>query len=136
MRTLNDIDDEDEFYICAYTTIDTNSRPTEGLAINEYKIDKKYTKDFFFILRNNHTQALKEIENCLQTLCTRNNKTLLTAMINIDLAIGFVEDAMSLIDGFNKEHMRTIFFDMLNYLHDAKKLGSNEILFEGYELIV
>lgn len=133
MRTLKDINSDDEFFVTAYTDFGGYMKPTDGLTCAEHIISKENTKDFFFFLANNDTKILSEIENDLQSLCNKNNRELLSAMINIELAIDFTKDAMLLSGGFCKDHMRVIFFNLLKHLNDAKKQGSNIIAFEGYK---
>jgi len=133
MHTLNDLIQEDDFIITAYTEIDAVACTTKGLHIDEFVIKKTDTKDFFFFLRNNSTKILSEIENDLQSLCTKDNRDLLTAMIDINLSIEFATDAMCLCGGFKKNNMSHIFFELLEYLTRSKKLGSNLVAFEGYE---
>lgn len=133
-RKLDDIMENDDFFITAYTEVNAYAQPTEGLNITEYVISKENTIDLFFFLRNNPTEILAKLENDLQSLCEKSGRVLLTAMIDIDIAIKFVEEVMLLSGGFlNKEEMEIIFFNMLNYLREAKKLGSNIVSFEGYK---
>ena len=134
MRTLKDINNNDEFFVTAYTDFG-GYMTTDGLTCSVYIISKENIKDFFFFLANNHTKILSEIENDLQSLCNKNNRELLSAMIDIDLVIDFTKDAMLLSGGFCKDHMREIFFNLLEYLNDAKKQGSNVVAFEGYKNI-
>lgn len=133
MRTLKDINSDDEFFVTAYTDFGGYMESTNGLFCAEYIVSKENTKDFFFFLANNPTKILLEIENDLQSLCNKNNRELLSAMIDIELAIDFTKEAMLLSGGFSKDHMRVIFFNLLEHLNNAKKQGSNIIAFEGYK---
>lgn len=134
MHTLDDIIIEDEFFLTPYSESNAVACVTKGLVLEEFIIKKADTKDFFFFLKNNNTDVLSEVENDLQSLCSKNNRDLLTAMIDIDLSIEFVTDAIFLSGGL-KNNMSHIFFELLGYISEAKKLGANLIAFEGYEKI-
>lgn len=131
---MGDININEEFFVTAYTEVDAHAKPTNGLKLDEFIFNKNETNDFLFFLKHNNTNILSEIENDLQSLCEKNGRPLLTALIDINLSIKFAEDAILLSGGFGKENMTTVFYNLLNYLHDAKKNASNVIAFEGYRI--
>lgn len=132
MKTLSDLINDKDFFITAYTEVGIHAKPTDGLKLDEFIINKDDTVHFLFFLKHNNTNICSEIENDLQSLCDKNGEPLLTALINIDLSIKFAEDAMCLSGGFGKEEMTPIFYNLLSYLRDAERNGSNMIAFEGY----
>jgi len=135
MHTLDDIIIEDEFFLTPYTESNAVACVTKGLTLEEFIIRKSDIKDFFFFLKNNTTNILSEIEKDLQSLCTKDNRDLLTAMIDINLSIDFVTNALRSCVTFDKENMVPVFTELLAYLTYSKIAGSNLIAFEGYEKI-
>lgn len=135
MRKLSDIDSSEELFVTAYTQVGILTKPTVGLKVNEFVIKDDYAGHFLFFLENNNTDICFEVEQDLQSLCDKNGKPLLTALINIDLSIRFTKDAILLSGAFGKEDIATMFSDLTEYLSDAKKNGSNVVAFQGYRLL-
>lgn len=126
------IDIEKEFFITAYTEINACAKPTTGLGLDEFIIG---TREFLFFLHQ-YTNIYYEIENDLQSLSTKNGRPLLTAFVDIDLFIEFVEDVLDYISYFHTRKFKklsSVFLNLQNYLKDAKNNDSNIITFECYK---